>query len=85
MDSRSGFTAAGRMLRIPKSTLSHRIKRLETEVRVRLLHRTSRRFGTTDTGEDCAHCRRSGRLARGANSTRPASSSITRGNGCCRV
>jgi hypothetical protein len=27
---RSGFTATGRMLRIPKSTLSHRIQRLET-------------------------------------------------------
>ncbi len=26
---RRGFTAAGRMLRIPKSTLSHRILRLE--------------------------------------------------------
>lgn len=30
---RSGSTAAGRMLRIPKSTLSHRIERLETEAR----------------------------------------------------
>ena len=28
---RGGSTAAGRMLRIPKSTLSHRIHRLETE------------------------------------------------------
>ena len=33
---RGGFTAAGRMLRIPKSTLSHRIQRLETELGVRL-------------------------------------------------
>jgi len=29
---RGGFTAAGRMLRIPKSTLSHRIQQLEIEL-----------------------------------------------------
>lgn len=49
---RSGFTAAGRTLRIPKSTLSHRIRRLETELGVRLLNRTSRRFAMTDAGEE---------------------------------
>jgi DNA-binding transcriptional LysR family regulator len=49
---RSGFTAAGRMLRIPKSTLSHRIQRLEAKLGVRLLNRTSRRFAMTDAGEE---------------------------------
>ena len=49
---RSGFTAAGRMLRIPKSTLSHRIQRLEIELGVKLLNRTSRRFAMTDAGEE---------------------------------
>ena len=49
---RRGFTAAGRMLRIPKSTLSHRILRLETELGVRLLNRTSRQFAMTDAGEE---------------------------------
>ena len=49
---RGGFTAAGRTLRIPKSTLSHRILRLETELGVRLLNRTSRRFAVTDAGEE---------------------------------
>jgi len=49
---RGGFTAAGRMLRIPKSTLSHRIQRLEIELGVRLLNRTSRRFVMTDAGEE---------------------------------
>src|ERR1700722_1508097 len=49
---RSGFTAAGRMLRIPKSTLSHRIQRLENELWVRLLNRTSRRVAVTDAGEE---------------------------------
>lgn len=47
-----GFTAAGRVLRLPKSTLSHRIQRLEAELGVRLLNRTSRRFAMTDAGEE---------------------------------
>jgi DNA-binding transcriptional LysR family regulator len=49
---RGGFTAAGRTLRLPKSTLSHRIRQLETNLGVRLLNRTSRRFGMTDAGSD---------------------------------
>ena len=44
--------AAGRTLRIPKSTLSHRIQLLEANLGVRLLNRTSRRFGMTDAGEE---------------------------------
>jgi DNA-binding transcriptional LysR family regulator len=47
---RGGFTAAGRTLRVPKSTLSHRIQQLEVNLGVRLLNRTSRRFGVTDAG-----------------------------------
>jgi DNA-binding transcriptional LysR family regulator len=47
---RGGFTAAGRSLGIPKSTLSHRIQQLETDLGIRLLNRTSRRFGLTDAG-----------------------------------
>jgi DNA-binding transcriptional LysR family regulator len=49
---RGGFTAASRTLRIPKSTLSHRIQQLETDLGVRLLNRTSRQFGMTDAGEE---------------------------------
>jgi DNA-binding transcriptional LysR family regulator len=49
---RGGFTAAGRTLRIPKSTLSHRIQQLESDLGVRLLNRTSRRFGMTDAGAE---------------------------------
>jgi DNA-binding transcriptional LysR family regulator len=49
---RGGFTAAGRTLRMPKSTLSHRIQELETSLGVRLLNRTSRRFGVTDAGRE---------------------------------
>jgi DNA-binding transcriptional LysR family regulator len=49
---RGGFTAAGRTLRVPKSTLSQRIQQLEGSLGVRLLNRTSRRFAMTDAGED---------------------------------
>ncbi|GLQ46500.1 transcriptional regulator [Dyella lipolytica] len=49
---RGGFTSAGRILRVPKSTLSGRIQRLESDLGVRLLNRTSRRFGMTDVGEE---------------------------------
>src|SRR5689334_1806892 len=49
---RGGFTAAGRTLNIPKSTLSHRIQELEQSLGVRLLNRTSRKFGMTDAGQD---------------------------------
>jgi len=52
---RGGFTAAGRTLRVPKSTLSHRIQQLERNLGVRLLNRTSRRFGMTDAGGDFYH------------------------------
>ena len=49
---RGGFTAAGRALQVPKSTLSHRIQELESNLGVRLLHRTSRHIGMTEAGND---------------------------------
>jgi DNA-binding transcriptional LysR family regulator len=49
---RGGFTAAGRALRVPKSTLSHRIQQLEAGLGARLLNRTSRHFGMTDAGTE---------------------------------
>ena len=49
---RRGFTAAGRALGMPKSTLSYRIKQLEVELGVRLLNRTSRHFAPTQAGEE---------------------------------
>ncbi|NLS00487.1 LysR family transcriptional regulator [Rhizobium sp. P38BS-XIX] len=52
---RGGFTAAGRTLHVPKSTLSHRMQELERDLGVRLLNRTSRKFGMTDAGEDFYH------------------------------
>src|SRR5260370_20912737 len=52
---RGGFTAAGRELRVPKSTLSHRLQELEKSLGVRLLNRTSRRFGMTEAGSEFYH------------------------------
>lgn len=52
---RGGFTAAGRTLQIPKSTLSHRLQQLERNLGVRLLNRSSRRFGMTDAGGEFYH------------------------------
>jgi len=48
--SHGGFAAAGRKLRIPKSKLSRHVAQLEAELGVRLLERTSRRFGVTEIG-----------------------------------
>src|SRR5205823_1782129 len=45
---RGGFTSAGHSLRLPKSTLSHRVQELEASLGVRLINRTSRQFGMTD-------------------------------------
>jgi DNA-binding transcriptional LysR family regulator len=49
---RGGFTSAGKSLRIPKSTLSHRMRELENALGVRLINRTSRQFGMTDVGSE---------------------------------
>lgn len=44
------FTAAARLLGIPKTTVSRRIAALEREVGVRLLQRTTRSLNMTDAG-----------------------------------
>jgi len=46
-----GFAAAGRILNMSKSTLSHRMLALEKALDARLINRTTRRFGLTDVGE----------------------------------
>ena len=46
----AGFAAAERALGIPKSRLSRRISQLETDLGVRLLQRSTRRFAVTDVG-----------------------------------
>jgi DNA-binding transcriptional LysR family regulator len=47
-----GFSAAGRALDIPKSTLSRRVIALEFRLGVRLIERTSRHFVLTDVGRE---------------------------------
>src|SRR5260221_12891709 len=44
------FTAAARLLGMPKTTVSRRIAALEREVGVRLLQRTTRSLAVTDAG-----------------------------------
>ncbi|WP_105383597.1 LysR substrate-binding domain-containing protein [Neorhizobium alkalisoli] len=47
-----GFSAAGRMLGVPKSTVSKRVAELESRLGVRLIQRTSRSFALTDLGRE---------------------------------
>lgn len=53
-----GFSQAGRALGVPKSKLSRRIALLEERLGVRLIQRSTRRFSTTETGQDYfRHCK----------------------------
>ncbi|MDH5823711.1 LysR substrate-binding domain-containing protein [Luteimonas sp. RD2P54] len=47
-----GFAAAGRLLGVPKSTVSKRVAELERALGARLVHRTSRSFALTGPGRD---------------------------------
>jgi DNA-binding transcriptional LysR family regulator len=47
-----GFSAAARALDTPKSRLSRRVAALETQLGVRLIERSTRRFKVTEIGQD---------------------------------
>ncbi|TWA81608.1 LysR family transcriptional regulator [Azospirillum brasilense] len=44
------FTNAARRLRLPKTTLSRKVRDLEQRLGIQLLHRTTRRIGLTEAG-----------------------------------
>ena len=53
------LSAASRKLRMPLATVSRKVSELETHLRTRLLHRTSRRLTLTDAGRSyVAACKR---------------------------
>ena len=49
---RGSFTAAARALELPKSSVTRSIARLESELGVRLVQRTTRQRGVTDAGRE---------------------------------
>lgn len=52
------FTEAGHALRMPKTTVSRKVRDLEQQLGVQLLHRTTRRLGLTQAGTVYfAHCK----------------------------
>ncbi|MEY4760976.1 MAG: hypothetical protein RLZZ200_832, partial [Pseudomonadota bacterium] len=54
-----GFTAAARVLQVPKVRISRSVAQLERELGVRLLERTTRRISLTDAGRSIlSHCQR---------------------------
>jgi DNA-binding transcriptional LysR family regulator len=47
-----GFARAARALGIPRSRVSRHVMALESELNVRLIHRSTRRFAVTDVGQE---------------------------------
>jgi DNA-binding transcriptional LysR family regulator len=76
-----GFAAAGRMLRVPRSTLSRQLQRLEDALGVRLLERTTRAVRLTEAGSGYFHrCSHAIDLITAANRGARDSGALPRGN-----
>lgn len=79
-----GFTAAGKALGLPKSSISRRVQGLEEFLGVRLLQRTTRKLRLTDAGEryyaDCARI-----MAAAERANRDAADSQAEPRGLLRV
>jgi DNA-binding transcriptional LysR family regulator len=74
------FTAAARLLGMPKQTLSRRIAELEAALDVQLLHRTTRRLHLTDVGAAyAARCAEIVRMAEEANQVVTDTKQVPRG------
>jgi DNA-binding transcriptional LysR family regulator len=78
------FTRAARRLRVPKSTVSRAVQRLEHRLGVQLIERTTRRVALTEVGETYfAHCRRV--MEEAAQADAAVNSLQTRPSGLLRV
>jgi DNA-binding transcriptional LysR family regulator len=77
---RGSFTAAARALGVPKTTLSRKVQALEERIGARLLKRTTRRLGLTESGQlYYEHCARLPRLLEEAETAVSHLSSAPRG------
>jgi DNA-binding transcriptional LysR family regulator len=66
---RGSFTAAARVLGVPKTTLSRKVQDLEDRIGAKLLKRTTRRLGLTESGQIYyTHCARLPRMLEDAES-----------------
>ena len=71
------FIAAANVLRLPKTTVSRKVKDLETRLGAQLLHRTTRKLGLTEAGNIYyEHCQR---IARELNEAASAVSQLHAG------
>jgi len=70
------FTEAGKLLGLPKSSVSRRVSELEDELGVRLLHRTTRKLTLTDAGR--AYFEQAERALHGLDAAAEAASGLDR-------